>query len=107
MNLSVLININTLHFKTIGSRYTSINLNSYITINVQYITINIQYKKTRMKQLLNPCLLIMTPNVKLEVRKQNFVFKATKFGINQLVMLLKEINLQQLALLFQRFYNVC
>ena len=43
----------------------------------------------------------MTPKVKLDVSNQNFVLKQRKFGINLLVMLLKEMNLQILALLFQ------
>ena len=42
----------------------------------------------------------MTPKVKLEVSKQNVVFKATKVWNKLLVMLLKEMNLQILALLF-------
>ena len=45
----------------------------------------------------NQKFLLMTPKVKLEVSKQNFVFKATKIW-NEL---LKEMNLQILALLFK------
>ena len=56
----------------------------------------------QLSNLGNQKFLLMTPKVKLEVNKQKKLYlKQLKFEIKSLVMLLKEMNLQILAFLFQ------
>ena len=50
---------------------------------------------------MNIKYLTLTPKVKLEVSKQNFVFKAIEIWNKFIGHALEEMNLQILALLFQ------
>ena len=49
----------------------------------------------------NQKFFLGTPKVKIAVSKKKLYLKQLKFGINSFVMLLKEMNLQIVALLFQ------